>query len=381
MRGLSGDFGTMPLKDLVVFLGNRRASGTLSLHQGGVHTTITLHEGFVVNASSNQPREYVGQFLLNMGHITEEQFNKAYETQQETRIFLGKILAMIGLVTEEQVGEALKIKFRETLLAALEWTEGEFGFTPQDEGAPLTGVEQQVDLLDIAREAEFRDTAWQAIRAAFPAGDLRLEVHRENLPEIPKPGSLDDRLATMIDDGLTIDEMVLALHAIDFIVYQRLYALYRLDAVRVRAPDEVVAPKKLLVPSAAEPTPEEIANTADLMLDAGNFRDAADLARRAFELSNKPAHKALLDRANQAYLDELKRELLATDCVPALNVAQADLKRMPLTAPQKYLLSRIDGARSLKAIVQVSPIPEMEALKAFREFVESNLVRLDKKAA
>jgi hypothetical protein len=381
VRGLSGDFGTMPLKDLVVFLGNRKASGTLSLHRQAVHKTITLHEGFVVNASSNQTREYLGQFLINMGLITEEQFNKAYETQQETRIFLGKILAMIGLVTEEQVGEALKLKFRETLLAALEWTEGEFGFTPQDEGAQLQGVEQQVDLLDVAREAEFRETAWQAIRAAFPAGDLKLTVHRENLPEIPKPGSLDDKIATMIDDGLTIDEMVLAMHAIDFVVYQRLYALYRLDAVRVRAADEAPAPKKLLVPTAVEPTPEEIANTAELMLESGNHRDAADLARRAFELSNKPGHKALFERANQAYLSELKAELLANDCVPALNVAQADLKRMPLSAPQKYLLSRIDGARSLKAIVQVSPIPELEALKAFREFVESNLVRLEKKAA
>ncbi|HET9451307.1 MAG TPA: DUF4388 domain-containing protein, partial [Aggregicoccus sp.] len=78
MRGLAGDFATMPLKDLVVYLGNRRATGALRLERAGVQKQLSLREGSVINASSNQPREYFGQFLINMGHLTEEQFMKAY---------------------------------------------------------------------------------------------------------------------------------------------------------------------------------------------------------------------------------------------------------------------------------------------------------------
>ena len=101
MRGLVGDFATMPLKDLVVYLWNRQATGHLTLENRGVHKEILLDLGQIYNASSNLPREYVGQYLINLGHITEEQFHKAYATQQETKIFLGRILEMIGLVAEE----------------------------------------------------------------------------------------------------------------------------------------------------------------------------------------------------------------------------------------------------------------------------------------
>src|SRR5687768_4341267 len=128
MRGLHGDFSTMPLKDLVVYLGNKRASGELKLERGSVKKSASLLDGQVINASSNQPREYLGQFLINLGHIGEEQFNKAYETQKETKIFLGRILVMIGAVSEQVVRTTLSLKFRETLLEAFLWSEGTFAF-------------------------------------------------------------------------------------------------------------------------------------------------------------------------------------------------------------------------------------------------------------
>src|SRR5438309_6436027 len=132
VRGLFGDFGTMPLKDLVVYLGNKRATGTLILERGGVRKTVAIKKGLAINASSNSPREYLGQFLINMGHITEDQFNKAYQTQKETKIFLGKILVMIGLVSEDVVKNALSMKIRETLLEAFNWAEGTFNFDSTD---------------------------------------------------------------------------------------------------------------------------------------------------------------------------------------------------------------------------------------------------------
>ena len=70
MRGLRGDFSTMPIKDVVLYLGNTRASGTLLIDRPGIHKEVRLREGAVCHASSNQPREYLGQFLINMGHLT-----------------------------------------------------------------------------------------------------------------------------------------------------------------------------------------------------------------------------------------------------------------------------------------------------------------------
>lgn len=385
MRGLQGDLQTMSLQELVVHLCQRKASGTLKFTSAEVDKEITLRDGAVVNARSNLPREYLGQFLINVGLLTEDQFHKAYETQKETRIYIGKILVMIGAVTEDQVANALSLKFRETVLSAFEWTEGGFAFTPETPAVQLEGVELQVPLEDILREAEFRQTAWQSIRAAFPSGDLKLTFHPEKLPAPLEPNSVDAKLVAMIEDGLTLDEMALGLHATDFFLYQRLYALNRLEAVTVRAPEVAKPAGKKAAPPAMiiglEPTAEEMAATANALIESGNARDAAALASRAFELAPTAEHKELKRKAETLLLIALRRELLRDDLLPKLNVSSEDLKRMSLSAPQRYLISRVDGVRTLRSIVQASPLPELDALRAFRDFIDGRLLSLQARAA
>jgi hypothetical protein len=374
MQGLIGDFSTMPLKDLVVYLGNRRTTGTLVLERDGVRKKVALVNGLVVKASSNQRREYLGQFLINLGHITEDQFNRAYETQKETKVFLGKILSMIGLVPEKVVLNGLSLKIRETLLEAFQWESGSFAFEPAQTVEVSDELELQIDLLDIHREGEFRETAWKAIRAVFPHGQVRLRLNEEHLPEPPKPGTLDLRLVQLIKEGATIDEMILALHAADFYLYQRLYALYRLEAVAVLPPepppeslDEPVIEKSL--------STAEIVHSAQQLLELGNAPEAEEAARKAHSLSATPETTDLLHRAEALLLTQLRQELMSAT-VPALLVSAGELKELQLSAPEKYLLSRVNGTRQLAAIVNASPLQELEALKWFRRFVQTGLVKL-----
>lgn len=381
MRGLSGDFSTMPLKDLVVYLGNRRATGSLKVERGDVRKQLELREGHVVSASSNQPREFFGQFLINMGHLTEDQLEKAFSTQAETRIFLGKILVMTGLVPEATVRGTLSHKFREMILDAFHWEDGDFVFEAADTAPEVAGLEVSVDLLDVHREGEFRETAWQAIRAVFPSGAVRLSVDERKLPE-RKPGSMDERIVQLIKEGLTIDGIALALHATDFFLYQRLYALYRLDAVKVsdEPPESELA---VVVEEDGEPgiigsetSSDEVLQAAQLFLDAGNARDGEALARRAHEMSPSPRTSEFVKAAQAKLLVHLRRELADPPKVPTLQVAAGHLKTLQLSAPERYLLSRIDGRRDVAAIVHVSPLQELDALKFFAGFVDAGLVKL-----
>jgi hypothetical protein len=374
MRGLLGDFSTMPLKDLVVYLGNRRATGMLVLERDAVRKRVHLVNGLVVKTSSNQRREYLGQFLINLGHITEDQFNKAYETQKETKVFLGKILAMIGLVPEKVILNGLSLKFRETLLEAFQWEIGTFSFEPIGSLEVSDELELQIDLLDIHREGEFRETAWKSIHAVFPHGQVRLRLDEGHLPEPPKPGTLDFRLVQLIKEGSTVDEMILALHATDFYLYQRLYALYRLEAVAVLPPEP--PPESL-----EEPALESGLSTAEMvhyarkLLEVGNVGEAEEAARKAHSLAPSSETAELLRQAEAALLVQLRGELMSK-AVPSVLVSAADLKDLQLSAPEKYLLSRVNGSRLLSAIVNASPIQELEALKLFRRFVQTGLVKL-----
>jgi hypothetical protein len=386
MRGLSGDFSTMPVKDLVVHLGNRRVTGVLRLEHEDVHKQLVLREGHVISASSDLAREYLGQFLINMGHLTEEAFEKAYATQKETNILLGKILVMTGLVTEATVQSTLSLKFRETLLDAFHWEQGEFTFHAADALPVPDGLDVGVDLLDIHREGEFRETAWQAMRAVFPSGRVRLGVDTGKFPEAPQPGSLDARLVAAIQDGLTIDEIAMALHATDFYLYQRLYALYRRDTVKVvgeappdykpRMPSRARAAGQQSSVIGSESQAAEVIQAARMFLENGSFRDGEALARRAYEMDPSPETAELLKSAESALLGSLRAALLEVPQVPSLLVPATQLKAMQLSAPERYLLSRVDGRRDLAAIVNVSPLQELEALKFFQGFVDQGLVKL-----
>jgi hypothetical protein len=385
MRGLLGHFEAMPLDYLVSYLGNRRASGLLRVLNGDVRKEVHLREGRVVSATSNQVREYLGQFLVNMGLLTEDQFDKAYATQRETQVPLGKILVMIGLVTEEDVQRALALKFRETLLEAFTWPEGEFTYdmdVTHEDGKEITVA---VDLLDIHREGQQRAAAWEVIRATFPSGDLRLELDEARVPEGLKPESLDGRLVQLIGDGQPLEELVRTVLAPEFLLYQRLFNLHRVGIVRVAAPQpppeeepqEVVVGVEL----AEEPSVDELVETAQSMLEQGNFRGGEAAARRAVELEDSPGTAELLRSAEAALLGWLRRQYLERPHVPALLVSAAQVKHMQLSAPQLYLLSRVDGKRELGTIVNspLQSLKELEALKHFQDFVDQGLVKLTPK--
>ena len=148
----------LPLAELVDLLARRKLTGSVTCERGTVRKTLQVREGVAVGAASNDPREYLGQLLINFGHLDEQQLTKAFQTQEETRVKLGKVLTMVGLVRPEVVRDVLAIKIRETILDVFLWDAGLFYF---DEAPPPTTdeLDAEVPLPDIAREAEFRATA------------------------------------------------------------------------------------------------------------------------------------------------------------------------------------------------------------------------------
>ena len=126
----------------------------------------------------------------------------------------------------------------------------------------------------------------------------------------------------------------------------------------------------------AEQGPEEIFRAAEAFYASGNVADAAALARRAYEVSPSAQTANFLRQAEAALADQLKAELVHGGKVPRLKVTPALVREMPLTAPERYLLSRIDGQRTVQAIVQVSPIHELDALRCFKGFVDQGLIEL-----
>jgi hypothetical protein len=232
VRGLAGSFSLMPLAELVEFLARRQVTGSLTCERGTVRKTVQLRDGNAVGAASTDPREFLGQLLINFGHVDEEQLAKAFRTQQETRVRLGKVLTMVGLVAPPTLREVLGIKIRETLLDVFRWDSGVFRVDAEAPDAPEDELAVAVPLADILKEAEFRATAWEAFQAQFPSGSATLIVDPSRTPASASDGTIDGKLLMLAAHGRTIDEIGLALHATEFHLHQRLYALARQGVVK-----------------------------------------------------------------------------------------------------------------------------------------------------
>jgi len=361
----------MPLGELVEFLARRRVTGSLTCERGTVRKTVHLREGAVVGAASTDAREFLGQLLINFGHLDEEQLAKAFRTQQETRVRLGKVLAMVGLVPPATVREVLGIKIRETLLDVFRWDSGVFRVDDEAPPPPDDELAVAVPLADILKEAEFRATAWEAFRAQFPSGAASLVIDEERIPASAREDTVDGKLLMLAVQGKSIDEIGLALHATEFHLYQRLYALARQGVLRA-------AP----APAGSPEAPEEMLAAAELvdrarqLLAEGKAEEAEEAAARALALAPgvDAARQALHD--SRLALSNSLRAVLERHWVPVLKLSSQEISSLKLDSAEKYLLSRCDGRRDLGQIAQVAPLDELEVLKAFRRFLHAGVVEL-----
>ena len=376
MRGLSGDFATMPLKDLVVYLWNRQATGQLALEYRGVHKDVLLENGAIYNASSNLPREYMGQYLINLGHISEDQFHKAYATQKETKVQLGRILEMIGAVSRETLEVVLSTKFRETVLDAFNWVEGTFRFEAGKKPPQGDGIRVEVPLIEVHKESDFRVQAWNVIRQTFPSGACTLSLIEENLVEPPKPGSIDQKVFIAIGAGQTIDEMALKLHATDYFLYNRLYAYFRMGALVINAPTGPQLDIGVDLGLGDSPTADQLLQNARTFCTKGNLRDAWALARRSNELTPTVDAALVMREIDVAWLPKLKADFVSSGRVPGMLIGPEQMAKLTLTAPERYLLSRVDGKRDIENILRIAPLREFEALVAFDRFLTQKWIRL-----
>jgi hypothetical protein len=372
MLGLAGDLGSMPVQDLALYLGNRELTGTLSLETGSLRKAVAIRKGKAINAASNEPREYLGQFLINFGYISEEDLTKAFQVQAETRVLLGRILVMSGAVDEETLAQVLAIKIRETLLDVFRWPNGSFRFAREVLPPATDGVDVEVPLLDIHKEGEFRDSAWAAMLQIFPAGNLMLHLDEAKVPPNLAASSMDARLFQAIREGQTINEMLLTLHATNFQLYQRIYALNRQGVV---VPGEALMERDQQVGGSL--SGDQLVAQARIELQGGRVADAHALAERAVLLTNSRESKDILEKAELALSRQLRDAFLVQRRIPHLKIEPASLRSMDLSPPERYLLSRIDGVRDVKTIVRVSPVRELEALKSFQRFVEFGIVGVE----
>src|ERR1700730_11966655 len=165
--GVSGNLKTMLPGDLLQWLSLGQKTGTLVVTSRSVEKKIFFKQGRVISSASNDPRDYLGQFLISHGFISEQELMKAMEVQQQSGILLGKILVMIEVIPESDLMRLMRLKAEEEIYDIFLWREGEFRFL-DDELPTMEMIPLKVDVTGIIMEGTGRVDEGSRIRELIP---------------------------------------------------------------------------------------------------------------------------------------------------------------------------------------------------------------------
>lgn len=391
---VSGDLALMPAEDVVLWCANRKHTGVLTLRMGDVDKTFVVRNGALVQAASSDPRAYLGQHLINFGYINETQLQMAWETQVETKVPLGRILVMVDAIDNEKLEKALLFKLREGLLEALFWSEGQFAISDEVKDTELDAP-LAIDLFEIHSEFRARSALWNDIQRVFPTPATRCMV-KGAVDDGPTP--FDRSLLGLLSRGYSIAECALELRCMDFPLYARLFDLHGRGLVAPVAPsDDIVIEDDLgggetieldldadaisQMESVLAAEHDDPAGALRVALAGRNWQDALTFAQRILEKDPHNSEALAGQRVAHVQIRRAREDAgdiqLDLRAVPKLTMLRSQIPTADFTSRERYVLSRLDGARSLQQIIAVSPIKEDELRRIIIGFWRRGLVVLE----
>jgi hypothetical protein len=367
---LNGTLSTMALPDVLQWISTSGKTGRLAVSDGRFRKQIFFSDGVIISSSSDDPRDFLGQFLLANRKITEEQLKKAMESQRATGIMLGKILVMVNAITENDLMDMLKLKAEESLFSLFLWNDGSFEFEDGDvETRSLFPLALKVE--DVLLEGLRRYDELQVILKAFPPGDFVLARTDRKLPPKLAQNPHICRLLEVVDGERTLTDICLELHASEFKVSRLAYELYRQKCLTVISRDQGGTDKE------DTSSPAELAAKADELMAAHKAEEAIEILTLAVaKRSGDPTLQRKLDEAEQAFVERAYMHYLPPAQVPHLQKPLNELTGENLTPQEVFVVSRLNGSWTVKDIVTISPMREVEALRVLKQLRERGIIDL-----
>lgn len=368
--GITGNLRTMELAELLQWLSQARKTGTLVVRNGTVEKRVIFQDGKILTSGSTDPREYLGNFLVSHGYLSEVELTRAMQMQESSRMLLGKILVTLGVISEPDLHRMLRLKCEESLYDLFNWEEGEFRFLdgemPEHALVPLS-----LDVTGVILEGVQRIDEWRRIRELIPDADA-LPVAIAPLDEsVTDPGAR--QVLSLVDDQRTVAEIAVALRASEFFVCRHLHAQARAGRVKVIRPRRLVKPGPPAAAPAASapavpagppvPDADALAAAASRHLAAHDLERALRYLRAARSL--EPESRKLEALAQQIE-DQVRTEVEAAGvlptAVPVLARSLEELAREKLSPQDGFLLTRLDGSYDVHSLLNISALPALDTL-------------------
>jgi Domain of unknown function (DUF4388) len=369
--GITGNLKTMQLSELLQWLSLGQKTGTLLINGHGVEKRIYFQGGRIYASSSSDRREYLGQFLVSHGYITEEELKMAMQVQEESNILLGKILVMINAISETDLLRLMRKKAEESIYDLFLWQEGSFEFV---EGAlpELKMVPLSLDVTGIVMEGMRRFDEWQRIRLRVPDDTV--------IPQIVRPLNIDELserekvIVPYIDGQRTIEAIALQTHNTEFNVARLVYEGLRNETMALA---EAVRPSRRAVAVGGSGGETEVEQF--LARGKANLKKDPQKAYRMFKVASDldPSDGRAAEAIRQAEREikgAIEKDGIRGDRVPELAIPVSKLTELSFSPHEGFVLSRINGVWDVKSIMKISPINELEVLMIFQSLAKQGVI-------
>lgn len=376
--GLTGNLRTMTPGDLLQWLSLGQKTGTLVITSDTVMKKVFFKKGRILSSASTDPREYLGQFLMSHGFISENELKKAMEVQEQSKILLGKILVTIGAISEEDLVRLMRVKAEEEIYDVFMWKEGEFRFI-DDELPRMDLVPLLIDVTGILMEGTRRIDEWRRIDRVVTGIGM--------VPVVEKPlelGQLSERQKTVaqaINGRRTLEEIILESRSSYFHVAETMYLLVAGGFINLLEPvgsGATVAPME--DPFDTDVEEDEInllLGRAQSSMKSGDYEKALRLLKAAHNID--PMHSKVnsaIKGAETVIVADLKRQGMTEAKVPQLRKTIEEITKLNFTPHEGFILSRINGTWDISSIIKVSPMRETDAMLIFHRLVKDGVVEL-----
>lgn len=360
---LAGELATMSLADILLWVERGRKTGALHVLRGALEKRIAFASGVIVASWSNDPREYLGQFLVRDRVVTEEDLFRGLLRQEREGRLLGAILVEDGVLTDADLLRVLEEKAEETIYDLFHWTEGKFDFRDGERlEAPFP---VHLDVTRVVMEGARRIDEWQRMRAVIPTSEATFRV--VGRPQDP----LDHDVMVLCGEGKTVSQIAFSLRRTEFDATTLLFDLHERRLLSIE--------RKGSVTDSFE-TVHRIRrglDDAQSALSKADYDTALGLYEDVLRIDplNQHAKMGLVTAFDTRGIARA-RASVPHDKVPRLRAPLTQLTGEKFDAREGFLLSRVNGEWAVHSLLKVLPMPEEEALLILSRLVERGVVEL-----
>jgi tetratricopeptide (TPR) repeat protein len=367
------DLSVTPIAETIRKISAELRSGDLQVRSAKVAKTLFFDRGRLVFAASNLKKDRLGEALVALGRITDEQFREVSALMKADRKRrFGEALVQAGLMDKKELGGSVARQVRRIALSLFEFTEGAASFEERKCAIPLdymVSLSVHRILHDGIRSMPSRELVMSGL------GNLDRTVVLAAVPPFPfeKKRSAEEReILEMAQRKVTVRRLGWAAGGLAFSRLRTVYAFLAagvvLDSDAKAAPQPVVHMETgTFLLSALQRQPDPTGQEAIRLEIQDELERSAHLDREAWLKVASTAPRQELLRALEEKMERYhalreaigEDEQLKTDIEVILGRASAMLRlarQSPTPAPSAAP-SESDAAPGARAMRRAAPPP------------------------